>query len=412
MAAPTALNSDRLPKRFWYLWYANGLANLADGLLLIVLPLLAVRLTRDPLLVAGLTVAARMPWLLCTLPSGVLADRYDRRRLVVVSLVSRCAVLLGFGLLWSAGVSSLWVLYSVALVLGGFEVLFASASGPLIPTLVESRLLDRANGRLQGAEITLNEFVGPPLGGALMAASLIAAIFVPGIAFLLAGAALIPLRGNFRSARVENQPTTLRRDLRDGFDFLRGDELLTTLTVMVAVMAAGHGAWFSVLVLYATGEMGLSPSQYGLLLTASAVGGILASVLSEHAVKRFGRHKVLIANIAGTAVLYGAPALATNPWVVGAACLVGGATGVMWSVVTVSISQVLVPDELRGRVGAIRRLISWGTLPLGAALGGVVGQLFGLPAVFIGAAVLTLVLLTLRGRITEERISAAMGGAA
>ncbi len=405
------MSSDRLPARFWYLWCANGLANLADGLLLVALPLVAVSLTRDPLLVAGLTVAARAPWLLCTLPSGVLADRHDRRRLVVVSLMARCTVLLVFGFLWSSGVTSLWALYSLALVLGGFEVLFASASGPLIPALVAPRLLDRANGRIQGAEITLNEFVGPPLGGVLMAVSLIAAISVPGVAFLFAAAALIPLRANFRPARVDNGPTTLRRDLKDGLDFLRGDELLTTLTVMVAVMAAGHGAWFSVLVLFATGEMGLSPKEYGLLLTASAVGGIIASVLSEHAVKRFGRHKVLMANIAGTAVLYGAPALTTNPWAVGAACLVGGATGVMWSVVTVSISQVLVPDELRGRVGAIRRLVSWGTLPVGAALGGVVGQLFGLTAVFTGAAVVTLLLLTLRSRITDERISIAMGGA-
>jgi MFS family permease len=200
---------DGLGLSFWQLWSASALSNLADGLVKIALPLVAVTLTDSPGLVAGITLAVTLPWLLFALPAGALADRVDRRRAMVaadlarVAAVAVLAVPLVLGL--ESSTAALWALYAMALLLGTAETVYDTSAQSILPQVVPRDRLPRANGRLIAAELTANKFVGPPLGGLLVAAGLAAAFATPAALWAAAVGALLLLRGSFAVPR-ERRP--------------------------------------------------------------------------------------------------------------------------------------------------------------------------------------------------------------
>ena len=195
----------RLGRSFWQVWSASSLSNLADGLVKVAMPLVAVTLTDSPGLVAGVTLAVTLPWLLFALPVGALADRVDRRLAMVTADVVRAAgvavlaVPLVLGLESSA--AAIWVLYALALLLGTAETVYDTSAQSILPQVVPRDRLPRANGRLLAAELTANEFVGPPLGGLLVAAGVAAAFATPAALWAAAVGALLLLRGSFAVSR-------------------------------------------------------------------------------------------------------------------------------------------------------------------------------------------------------------------
>jgi MFS family permease len=173
---------DGLGRPFWQLWSASSLSNLADGLVKIALPLIAVTLTDSPGLVAGVTLAVTLPWLLFALPAGALADRVDRRIAMVTADVTRAAAVAVLAVPLVLGLESsaaIWALYALALLLGTAETVYDTCAQSILPQVVPRDRLPRANGRLIAAELTANEFVGPPLGGLLVAAGVAAAFATP-----------------------------------------------------------------------------------------------------------------------------------------------------------------------------------------------------------------------------------------
>ncbi|MBR7837050.1 MFS transporter [Actinospica durhamensis] len=149
------------------LWSATLLSNLGDGVRAAAFPLLAVSLTRNPILISGVAVATQLPGVLLALPAGSLADRFDRRQIVIAADAVRLAFLLGLIGLIASGWATMSVLYVVVFVSGATDVVRATAAGTLVPSLVPLEQLDRANGRMVTAEIAGSEFIGPPLGGFL-----------------------------------------------------------------------------------------------------------------------------------------------------------------------------------------------------------------------------------------------------
>lgn len=389
-----------------YRWLlaAAGNANLADGIVKAALPLLAVRLTDSPALVAGVAFAAGLPWLVAALHAGALADRLDRRVTMLVANVSRALVLAAFAGTIAAGVDRIWLLYAVALGLGLAETLHDTSAQSFLPQLVGRDRLAQANGRLYGVEITANQFVGPPLGAFVLAASAVVAVLVPGALFALAALALGRIRGAFRPERA-GPTTSLGADVREGIRVLWGHRLLRTFAWMVGVMNLASTATLAVLVLYARGPMGLSEPQYGILLTASAVGSFLASLVTERVETAIGRAWTLRLCILSGVLAGVVPAVTADRWLVGASMVAFGAGVVLWNVVVVSFRQRVTPDHLLGRVNAGFRLLAWGTMPLGAALAGLLGEVVGLRAVFATAAVLSAALLLVR--ITDADLDAA-----
>lgn len=395
---------------FRWLLSAAGLSNLADGVLKVALPLAAVGLTRSPTQVAGLTLAFTLPWLLFALPAGAVVDRIDRRRAMLAATVARVVLLAALVSVFAAGRGSMWVLYVVAVGMGVAETIHDTAAQSILPQVVGRDALSRANGRLFAVELTASEFVGPPLAGLLMAAGAIAAFTTPLGLWIAAIGALLLVRGRFHAVQVRR--TTMRAEIAEGLRFVLRHRLLRTFAIMVGVCNLAGNAAQAVLVLYAVGPgsaMGLTAQGYGLLLATLAVGSLGGSLLAHRVERRCGRARTLaIALVLGTLPI-GAPALTADPFVLGAAFALGGAGIVVSNVVMVSLRQRITPDRLLGRVNSAYRLVAWGTMPVGAAVGGLLGQAAGLPVVF--AAMGVLALATLAGLLvaTDAAMDAAEG---
>jgi MFS family permease len=365
-------------------------------------------MTDSPPQVAGVAFALSIPWLLFALPAGALADRVDRRRAMVVANTARASLLAVLAMTVVADVASIWLLYVIAFCVGVSETVYDTSAQSILPQIVPRPLLTRANGRLFAAELTANEFVGPPLGGLLVAAGVAAAFVTPAGLWAVAVGILLLVPGTFRVHR--DGPSSMRRDIAEGLRYLWGHKVLRTLAAMVGVSNFASNAIWAVLVLYAVGPgsaMGLSEPAYGLLLSAVAAGGLVGFLVAERVERRLGRAWALRVTVLGSAAYVAVPAVTDNPFVVCAVFFAGGFTVAVWNVVTVSLRQRIVPDRLLGRVNSGYRLVAWGTVPLGAAAGGLLGQAAGLRAVFAVMGVLVLCGAAGLFVVTDRNIDAA-----
>lgn len=363
--------------------------------MLVAGPLLAAALTRDPVLVAGLAFAQRLPWLLFSLISGALVDRLDRRRLMFLMDLFRSAVVGALGLAVLLDIASLPLLYVVFFLLGTAETLFDTASLSVLPSVVPDGSLERANAQLFGVQIVTNQFAGPPLGGFLFAASATLPFLLDAGSFAAAAVCVLVMRGNFRVERLEGTaPTTLRSEIAEGLRWLFRHRFLRTLALAIGVMNLTLTAAFSIMVLYAQERLGLGPVGYGLLLSSLAVGGIAGSVVAERIVGWLGQGTPLRVGLLIEATTHLVIALATDVFVVGAILALFGFHGIVWGVVSTSLRQQLIPSRLIGRVNSVYLLFSSGSVSLGALLGGMIARGFGLTAPFWFASS-GIVLLTL-----------------
>ncbi|WFE43061.1 MFS transporter [Verrucosispora sp. WMMD1129] len=408
-----AAHDSRLGGRFWRLWSASAVSNLADGIVKIALPLVAVGYTRSPVLVAGVAAAYSLPWLLFALPAGALADRLDRRRVMLAANTLRAALIGALALAAAFDSGSIWLLYLVALGLGMAETLYDTSAQSILPQVVTRDQLPRANGRLAAVELAANQFIGPPLAGFLIAAGVALALAGPAVLWALAVAALLLVTGRFRIERDE--PTTMRADIAEGLRFLWRHRLLRTLATMVGTSNFITSGIFAVLVLYAVGPdsaIGLTEPGYGLLLTTIAAGIVLGSVATAKIEQRLGRSRTLALSVLAMAAVVGVPALSTNPFVIGTVFFVGGILLATWNVITISLRQRITPDRLLGRVNSGYRMLAWGSMPAGALIGGLLAEVFGLRAVFAILGSLTLTLLLGMFVVTDANIDAAERDAA
>jgi len=385
---PAIVLKPRLGASFAKVWSASVLSNVADGVLKLAVPVVAVRYTDSPLLIAGIGVAMSLPWLLLALPAGAIADRVDRLRAMLVANATRVLVagLLGFALLGGQG--SIWLLYLAGIAVGVAEVFYDTASQSILPQVVDRAALPVANSRLYAGELAANNFIGPPLGGFLVAAAAALAFGVPAVLWALAMAMLAWVPGSFR-VRRDGPPTSLREDIAEGFRFLFGHRVLRTLAVMTGVSNFAASAGFAVFVLFAIGPdspMGLTEPQYGLLSTTMAIGAVLGSLSATRLTARLGRSRSIAVGIATFTLSVGTPAITANPWVIGAMWALSGIGVALWNVIVVSLRQQLTPDALLGRMNSCYRLLAWGTIPLGNLAGGLLAEAFGLQPTFAIAA--------------------------
>lgn len=402
---------DRAPlgASFWKLLTSSGLSNLADGIFKLALPLVAIRYTQEPVLIAGLSLVLSLPWLLFALQAGALADRLDRRRIMLAANIARGALLAAVAASVALGIESIWVLYLVAFCIGTTETLYDTSAQSILPQIVKRTQLSRANGRLYAAELATNQFIGPPLGGILVAAGAIIAFAVPAGLWIVAVGMLVLVRGNFRVPR--DAPASMRSEIMVGLRFLWKSTVLRTLAFMTGLFNLTASAVFAIFVLYAAGPesaMKLTDAQVGLLFTTTAIGSLIGSFLAERIERAIGRTRALILAILGGGILIITPAFTANVFIVGVAFMLGGLGIVIWNVVAVSLRQLITPDRLLGRVNSGYRLLAWGTMPLGAALGGVLGQFFGLTPVFLIMGIATFGILGFLFALTDRTMNEAV----
>jgi MFS family permease len=361
---------------------------LGDGVTLVAGPLLAASLTRDPLLVGGLTFAQRVPWLLFPLVSGALVDRLDRRRVMGYSDAARTALIGALGVAVLLGWANLPLMYGIFFLMGTLETLFDNASQAIIPAVVSRDRLERANSRLYAAEIVSNELAGPPLGGFLFGVAVAVPFLLDAGTFAAAAALILALRGQFRPERPEGAPpTTLVVEIGEGMRWLWNHRLIRTLAIMLGVFNLTFAATEAIFVLFAQDVLGLGSFGYGVLLTSGAVGGLIGSLTADKIVAWFGSGGALQAAVLMSAVVLAVVALSESAVVVWAVFLLVGITVVVWNVITVSFRQAVVPEDIFGRVNSVYRLLGWGGISVGALLGGFLARSFGLTAPFWFAAV-------------------------
>jgi len=404
----------RLGRNFHKALVASGFANLADGVFQVALPLLAVQLTRSPVLIAGVAIAARLPWLLAPV-AGAIADRLDRRQTMIRVNLVRTVLLGGLALAVAADLATLAMLYAVALLLGFAETLFDTSAQSLLPAVVARDDLTRANSRLFAVEMVANTFVGPPLGGLLAAAGLAVAMGVPAAAYLVGAGCLVLIAGGFRAAGAGAAgPVRFRDDIAEGARFVWRHPLLRPLAIMLGVQNMAFAAVYSVFVLFAVapGPMGLTKAGFGILSAAEGLGALAGSWLAAPTERRLGRVRTLLLSVVLSAGCLVVPVVTTLPVLVGASMALTGVAMMLWNVLTVSLRQRITPDRLLGRMNASYRLVGWGSMPIGALLGGVLAEALGLRAAFAVAAVVVLAVLAGFRYVTEEAVARAEGAEA
>jgi MFS family permease len=377
------MRSTGLSPGYWRLWSAALLSNVADGIRLGALPLLAAAITRDPTLIAGLAVAQRLPWGLAFL-AGLAADRVDRRRLLWMVNASRAALLVPLTVTAVTGTASLPLLYGIVLLIGAGEVVYDNASQVVIPALAPADKLERANGLLAATEIAANEFVGPPAGSALfVAASALPFATNTGMLAITVGVLLTLPAIPSTAVRAGGPRPTLRHDLAEGVAWLARHPLLRSVTVLGGIVGLVNAASMAVLVLYALERLGVREALFGVLLAATAVGGVIGSLLVERVARWVGG----VNGLALCLVLDGVATLGlglTNQVLLATGFL--GLMGVGYAGCSVqgnSLRQRLVPGDLLGRVISVHRTVAVGAAPLGAILGGVAARQFGVRSPYL-----------------------------
>ena len=390
-ARPT---DDRLGPDYVKLWFATAINNVGDGVRMTALPLLAATFTRNPIAIAGVLFACKLPWLLFSLISGAVVDRVDRRKLMIAINILRGVAMAALGFVVLGGGGGLALLYVVALAQGIGEVFSDNAAFALMPNIVPKHRLEDANGRLEAAVVTMNEFAGPALGGLLFALALGVPFLLDSFSFVVAALLLGTMAYRPKPIADPAPKRPIRKDIAEGLRWLWAHPLLRNLSLIAAATNLVLHATFAIAVLFALDVLGLGEIGFGLLLSAEAFGALTGSLLAGSLKRRLGitRTVVVALLVAGAANL--AIASSTSWLVVGAMMVAVAFAGGLWNVVTNSLRQSLVPDRLLGRVQSTHRLLSWGAIPLGTLLGGVLSQFVGLRAPFAVAGA-TLALLAI-----------------
>ncbi|MFI9754348.1 MFS transporter [Streptomyces collinus] len=411
--ARPATGPDRranLGRPFRWLWASAAASNAGDGITRTLLPLLVVAHHPHPAAVAGLTTVNMLPWLLFALPAGVLVDRLDRRRIVLASNAVRAAALLAAAVAL-ADHRPLAVLYALAFVLGIAETLADTAAPAMLPRLVDERQLERAHGRLSAAQIVLNEMVGPPVAGLLVAVTAVAAVATGGTMYALAALLMLGLAPLPRTARPDVPPGTrggVLRDIREGLRFVLGHRTLRLTLAASTLYGLVFSATFSMLVLLSAHALGLDGTGYGLLLAAGSVGAVAGSWLAPRAVGRLTALRLARWSLAASGAAYVALGLLRQPALAALALAANGVFMMGWNIPVMSLRQRLTPEPLQGRVMSVSRLCSWGSMPVGATLGGLLAEALSVPAVFVVCgAVLVAGALLLLAPLREDTAPAA-----
>lgn len=389
-----AVAPTRLGRSFRWLLGATIVNNVGDGVALAAGPLLVASQTRDPLLVSMALLSQYLPTLLFGVIGGAVADRFDRRRMVIAVDLGRALVLAVLAITIVAGAINIAVVLIALFVLGTAETFADSASSTLVPGLVDREDLGVANARMQGAFLLTNQLIAPPIGAFMFAAGM-ALPFATNAACFALGALLISRVVTSPRGEPE-QRSSFSTEMVEGLRWLIGHPPMRTLALTILAFNVTFGASWGVLVLYASERLGMDEVGFGLLTTAAAIGGIGGMLIYDRLERRFSLGDIMRVGLMIETGTHLSLALTTSPQIALLTLVVFGAHEFVWGTTSTVVRQRAVPDELLGRVGGVYRVAIVGGLVVGTPLGGLLARSFGITAPFwfgfIGSAVLVAVL--------------------
>lgn len=400
---------------FGKLWTAAAFSNLADGVGRTAVPLIATTLTRDPLAIAAIGALAFLPWLVFGLPAGMIVDRADRRLVMAIANGLRAAVALVLAVLTVTGELTIWFLFAGVLAFGLGETLFDNATNAVVPGLVERRSLDRANGWLQAAQVTIDSFIATPIGGLLFAVSLALPLWVGAAGYLvpIALALLLPLAAARPLSAGEAAAPRTRvpgPSAGEAWAYLRRHRFLRSLVIFTSVVGCAFAFAQAPTVLYFLDELRVIPAAIGLVTAGIGLGALGGSLVAPALVARYGRGRVMLgANVAAAAGLVGvwaAPGIVTGILAYGVmACAVS-----CWNVPWAALRQSIVPPALFGRVLGMIRTVTWGVFPFATLAGGLVARIdLRVPYLIAAAVTLAATVVAARLLLQASRYDVATG---
>ena len=383
----------KLGASYWKLWSATAISNLGDGVSMIAYPWLASAVTRSPFLIALSGVLSRLPWLIFSLPAGVITDRYDRKKIIVAMDSIRGALTIGVAAVVFFNADSLpslnelasitdlqtnWALFitiSLAAFLFGLaEVLRDNSAQTFMPSVVKEEHLEKANGQMWSAESLTNSFIGPPLGSLLIGIAVFIPFFFDAASFFVA-AALIGSITTFKKVESRNDESaqvkrSFSREIKEGFAWLWAHELLRPMAIILGTLnfvGTLAGAGF---ILFAQEILHTSVLEFAILGTAGAIGGMLGGLVAPKISKKIGSGPSLWLTLGTGPVIELVIGLSSSWYIVWFLSAVATLFAVLWNVITVSLRQSIIPSHLLGRVNSVYRFFAWGTIPIGALVAG------------------------------------------
>ena len=428
-----------LGKNYWRLFSAHAISNLGDGLAAIAYPWLASAVTRSPFLIALVAVASSLPWLIFTLPAGVITDRFNRGKIIVAMDIARGSLALLVAIVVTLESESLpklnevasltdletnWTLYLVlvitALLFGFAEVLRDNSAQTLLPSVVEKEKLESANGKLWSVEYVTNSFVGPPLGSFLLGIAIFLPFYIDSASFFISAALIATLIPSLKKIDTEKKSEKLnfRAEIKEGFTWLWSHELLRPMALILGALNAIGALTAAVFILFAQEILETSVFIFAVLGTAGAVGGSLGGILGPKISKKLGSGPSLYLTLLSGPIIALIIGLSSSWHLFYLLTALATVFAVLWNVITVSLRQSIIPSHLLGRVNSVYRFFAWGSIPIGTLLGGALVDLmelagdrdFALRSPYFLSAILGLGLFFFAApRLTTAKIEAARG---
>ncbi|MFJ6722543.1 MFS transporter [Streptomyces sp. NPDC091259] len=384
--------------KFYRLWVSTASSNFGDGLLRVLLPLLALAWGASGFEVSVVVASSYLPWLFGSLLIGVFVDRLNRS--TIIRAANAIRVLATFALLavTVTDLASIPLLVALALVYGVAEVAADLSSQSAVSQVVENEQLESAYGRISVSQVVANTLVGPAVAGLLFGRTQAAVIGLICACYVVAGLSVPATPDSDQDTPKPWAPRQIWRELRIGVSAVTSHSWLRRAALSVGVMNFASGANAALLVTYAVspGPLQLTTGEYGLLLAALGIGSMTGSAVAARVTRLLGESHAVAVGVGGLLTTIAAPGLSDNVWVIALLMTAGSAVGTLFGVKVISMRQRSVSNELLGRVNSAFQFVGIGSAPLGATFGGLLASMVGIRPVFLllsAVAALTVLLL-------------------
>ena len=417
-------------KNFNLLLTASTFSNLADGIAGFAYPWLFSLLTRDPLLISIVSVLVNLPRLIFVLYAGVIADKFNRQKILIftrlgqVFLTSIFIVLIYLNLdnipkevqfnepQFESKFLIISAAYLLAFMFGLLEVTRDNAAQAFLPQIVSKNNLPKANGRLFGIEIVTNNFLGTPVGGFLIGFSLITPFIFDTLLMLVSVFFITGIKGKFERPEDINKDQNTSEMIKEGVEWLKKNTLLKRLAIYTGIANFFGSMQFPIMILFAQELIGLNAIQYSFLAYGAAIGGLVGSQVANKINAKLEESKTLLISVALFGIGMFAPYVTSNPFIVAWSFGLSSFGSVLWNVQAVSIRQALIPDNLLGRVNSVYRLLALGLNPIGAIFGGAIVKIldnsfsreFALRFPFLLGGIFMLILFLSAPRLLSQKL--------
>ncbi|HEX6797083.1 MAG TPA: MFS transporter, partial [Ktedonobacterales bacterium] len=373
MSMASTVAARQRSRDFWVFFTGQTLSNLGTSFTLFALPLLVYNLTGSALNLGLTTVSEFLPYLLFGLVIGAWIDRVNRKRLMLLTDLSRAIVIGSIPVAALLGILTVWWVYAVAFLASTLAIIFNSGEFAAIPSLVASQDdLVTANGRIQ-ASYSGGQVLGPVLAGALVFLFPVPAFMAfDALSFLISALSLAAIRTSFNAADRPVERKHILRDVLEGLGYVLRHPVLRNISMMMALVNFVATTTATQLVLFAKVRLDASNAQVAWLYAAGSIGVVLLSLLAGPLRKRWSFSQVALGALMLSGILTVAFALQRNYWIALPLWGLEGGLGILFNINTGSLRQAIVPNEMLGRVISIAGVLAWSAIPLGALLGGAI----------------------------------------